>query len=321
MVSALLMALHANPAPAQTNTTSASAPTNVVVPYELVRGHIVVPARVNESRQVSLMLDTGYTINMLSAEVIESLQLKRAGKITIVGIAGEREADVYQGPTLDFGGITYTSRRVAALDQEARPRRQREDGILGSSFFRRFVIEIDFRAKTVRLHEPKSFRYTGAGEVIPLKFRKETPIVEAVINIPGRPPVHGRYEIDTGCDGGLCLGHDFVEQNKLIESAAQAEASARRGVGGSARTASGRLPQLQIGALTVNNPVANFFQDGSPVDGDLAGHIGIQVLREFRTIFDYSRQRMILEKYASANTTDLPKGNPPLAPVEIPKKD
>src|SRR5262245_2501544 len=94
MVCALLIGLHAGPARAQTNITSASTLTNVVVPYQLVRGHIVVLARVNESRQVSLMLDTGYTINMLSAEVIESLQLKRAGKITIVGIAGEREADV-----------------------------------------------------------------------------------------------------------------------------------------------------------------------------------------------------------------------------------
>jgi len=306
LVCLLLTAFRGPDASAQTSAPSTNSPPNgALISFELIRGHIVVTARANDSRPVSLMLDTGYTINMLSAEVIESLQLKRTGKITIVGIAGEREADVYEGPKFDFAELSYSPRRVSAFESEARPRRRREDGILGSGFFRRFVVEIDHQAKTVRLHEPKSYQYAGQGEVIPLKFRKETPIVEALINIPGRPAIRDRFEIDLGCDGGLCLGHDFVDQHKLIESANETQASSRQGVGGSAKTTFGHLPQLQLGAVTINNPAVNFFVESSPVDRDLAGHIGIQVLREFRVIFDYSRQRMILEKYASAKATDV----------------
>jgi len=32
------------------------------------------------------------------------------------------------------------------------------------------------------------------------------------------------------------------------------------------------------------------------VDDGLAGHVGMEVLRRFRVIFDYSRERMILER-------------------------
>jgi aspartyl protease len=305
------MSLPAEAARAQTGTNATSVPpASVTVPFDLLRGHIVMSARANGSRTVALMLDTGYTINMLSAEVVESLQLPRAGKITIVGIAGERDAEVFQGPTFDFTGLSYMPRRVATFDTDSRPRRRREDGILGSGFFRRFVVEIDFKAKNVRLHEPNGYQYTGPGEIIPLNLRRDTPSVDAFIQLPDRPPITGRFEIDLGCDGGLCLGHEFVERHKLIEAASETESSSRRGVGGSARTASGHLPQLKLGGLTINQPPANFFLEGSPVDGDRAGHIGIQVLREFRVVLDYSRRRMILATYATARGVEPATQNP-----------
>ena len=65
------------------------------------------------------------------------------------------------------------------------------------------------------LCDPKEFSYAGQGEVLPLFFRQDTPIVEAAINFTNREPLRAKFEIDTGCDGELCLGHDFVEANKL----------------------------------------------------------------------------------------------------------
>ena len=66
----LLLAFRVPDAGAQTNTAPAGPkPSGVVVPFETIRGHIIVLASANDSRQVSLMLDTGYTINMLSAIV------------------------------------------------------------------------------------------------------------------------------------------------------------------------------------------------------------------------------------------------------------
>jgi hypothetical protein len=241
------------------------------------------------------MLDTGFSITTIDPRLAELLQLKPIGKTAIAGIAGEEQADLFRGPQFDFGGISYTPRRVAALPSERKKRARRMEGILGAGFFRQFVIQVDFQAKIVQLHSPKDYNYPGGGEVVPLKFRNSTAIAEALINIPGRPAVRGQFEIDTGCDSGLCLGHDFVMANKLLELGGRTQIGGRTGVGGDAKTKLGSVPQLQLGRFTVDKPETNFFLEGSPVEGHLAGHIGIEVLRQFKVIFDYSRQRLILE--------------------------
>jgi hypothetical protein len=265
------------------------------VPLELRRGAAFVKVRVNDSEFLTFKLDTGFGVTTIHPELAESLDLKRAGNITINGIAGSERADWLSGATFDFGDVKYSPRRVVRIPSDARRSRRQRDGILGAGFFRRFVVELDAAGKTITLHNSEQFNYTGKGEIIPLQFRRDTPTVEATINIPEREPLRARYEIDSGCDGALCLGHAFVKSNKLDEAGAHRRESSRRGVGGSVETHETRLPQFQLGASRLDNVEANFFREGSPVDDDLAGHIGMGVLREFKVILDYSRRRMILE--------------------------
>src|SRR5262245_34903275 len=85
------------------------------VSFELRRGRIMVPARINGSDSLSFLLDTWYSLTMISPRHAEALGLKRTGTITIAGIAGNEETDVYTGAKLDFGSATYAPRRVAAL--------------------------------------------------------------------------------------------------------------------------------------------------------------------------------------------------------------
>jgi hypothetical protein len=182
----------------------------------------------------------------------------------------------------------------------------KRDGVLGSGFYRRFVVEVDHAAKSMVLHEPDSFEYTGKGEIVPLRFRKNTPIISASILFPEQPPIRAELEIDTGCDGGVCLGRGFIDENQLEQKLPQGERSGRQGVGGGTRTRSVKLPQLQIGKLIVEGPSADLFEKGSPADEGLAGHLGMEILRKFRVIFDYSRKQMILENYPPSGSS-VPK--------------
>lgn len=267
----------------------------VRLPLEIRRGVALVRVRVNDSKPLTFKLDTGFGVTTIHPDLVTSLGLKRAGTLTITGIAGKEQADWLSGATFDFDGFKYTPRRVATIPSDAQHSRRNRDGILGAGFFRRFVVELDPLAKQMTLHEPESFNYTGKGEIIPLQFRSDTPIVEAAIKFPKQTPVVARYEIDSGCDGALCLGHDFVKTNRLDELTAPRRNGSRTGVGGSVDTHEGRLPQFQLGTQMLTNVSANFFTEGSPAGEGLAGHIGLGVLREFKVIFDYARRRMILE--------------------------
>ena len=276
---------------------SAAVTTNsVVLPYLLQRGHIMVPARLNGSNALSLLLDTGYDLTMLHPDHVESAALKRTGRITIVGIAGEEPAGVFEGPVFDFSGVIWKPRRVAALSANNQGRSRRRDGVLGSGFFRRFVVEINSRDKTITLHEPGSYTYSGPGEVLPLTFKGTTPVVEASIHLPDQSDIKAQLEVDTGCDGAICLGKPFVDAHQLAPTNGLARTGGRVGVGGGTRTRPGHLSQLRLGKLAVENPSASFFLEGSPVDAPLAGHIGWELLRDFKVIFDYARKRMILER-------------------------
>jgi hypothetical protein len=254
----------------------------------------MVPARVNGSQPLSLLLDSGYTIPTLHPAVMDTFGLEPSGSVRINGIAGEERAPTYRGLVFDFGGATYSPFRVAAVPSE-RDQRRRRDGIIGSGFFRRFVVEFDPKQKTIRLYPPANFAYTGAGEVLPFRFKDEVPVVRASIVLGDRPALEDEFEVDTGCDSGLCLGSSFVERNKLL-APAQAEASQKFGIGGSVETTSGTLSMLRLGSIEVHEPQTDFFLKGSPVEDPLAGHIGMGVLHRFKVIFDYSRKQMIIEK-------------------------
>jgi hypothetical protein len=267
----------------------------VELPIKLRGGDLLVETRINGSEPMLFKLDTGFGITTLHPNRVEPLRLERVGHMTIHGIAGEEQADTYGGAVFDFGGATYAPRRVAVLPSEARRRRRNRDGILGAGFFRRFVVEIDVANRRLRLHDPERFSYAGAGEVIPIEFKRDTPVVEASIVLPGRAPVSARLEIDTGCDGCICLGHQFVAAHKLLEATNAAPTDSRRGVGGTADIREGTLAELRLGKLFVKDPSANFFLEGSPAGVGQAGHIGLGTLQRFKIILDYSRRQLVLE--------------------------
>jgi predicted aspartyl protease len=280
------------------NHALAAAPLTTV-PIVTARDRVMVPVSVNGSNGLSFMLDTGFSSTMIHPDLPGPLNLRRVGEIDIIGIAGEEKAPTYEGAVFDIGGVRYAPRRVAALTSDAN-RRRRRDGIIGSGLFRQYVVEIDFARKQLALYSPTNFSYAGKGEVIPLRFRRSsnTPLVAGAINTTNGAAIRGEFEIDTGCDSGVCLGHEFIEANHLLHDS-KTSAGGKFGVGGGAKTRSGHLPQLQLGSTKIDKPQTDFFVEGSPVDPGFAGHIGIGVLQRFKVIFDYSRKQMILEKPAT----------------------
>ncbi len=265
------------------------------IPINSGHSRVMIEAQVNESKPLSFLLDTGYGIDTINPDLIESLGLRRAGRLTIVGIAGEEKAATYAGAVFNLGGVSYAPRRVASLASEGERRWRRRDGILGADFFRHFVVEIDSVKKTVRLFSPTNFTYTGQGQIIPVHFIQDTPIIDATVLSPKLTIVCGRFEVDTGCDDAICLSHDFVATNNLASVSSDETVGMKHGVGGGASVRHGQLPQLQIGQLKLDQPSVSFFNEGSPAANGLAGHIGMAALKNWKIIFDYSRNRMILE--------------------------
>lgn len=257
-------------------------------------GRAIIPVKLNSTGPFWFLLDTACTIPTLHPDAAEELKLEQRGFVRIHGIAGVERAPTYPNVAFDLGGATYTPRRVAAIPSEREQSRRRRDGVIGSSFFERFVVVIDGPAKSVRLHSATNFAYSGKGEIVPFTFHAEIPVVNGTIAFPEGGLGEAQFELDTGCDSGLCLGSHYVKQHKLVERT-EGRADEKFGVGGSTETHNGSVPLLRLGGLKIEKPQADFFLEGSPVDEPFAGHIGMGVFQRYRVIFDYPRKRLIIE--------------------------
>lgn len=233
------------------------------------------------------------TITTLHPDLVDELKLLPSGTVLINGIAGQERADTFRGLLFQWDGYSYKPSRVASIPSE-RTDSRRTDGVLGSGFFKRFVVEVDPLGKSVRLHPPTNFQYQGHGEIVPLRFRDDVPVIKTTIVMPGREPIEAELEVDTGCDSGICLGAGFVQKHQLL-AAVKSNAGRKNGIGGGVATQNTSLPLLKIGKMEFRNVDADLFSKGSPVDEPQAGHLGMDALHQHKVIFDYSRRRMIIE--------------------------
>jgi hypothetical protein len=262
------------------------------MPFEFVGNHIYLQARVNDSDLLWFLLDTGASASYLDLQRTKSLGLMdQAKSVKSVSIS-------FPGVRLLNQNFSVQSLGFSAYDGHT------IDGMLGYDFINRLVIEIDYVSRTVHFYEPQNYKYSGSGEIIPLVMLEDdsggkVPLVRVWITQLGRAPIEGKLIADLALRPAITFNTPFVEANKLLHPP-QKTIQAVLGAGAMLRESRqpiGRLPNIKLGRFTIQNPVAIFFQDkqGVMASPEFDGVIGSEILRRFKVIFDYSRQRMILE--------------------------
>lgn len=296
------------------------------IPFRLYNNHIYLRVAVNGSAPLWFVLDTGAR-NIIASKHARALGLKLTPAGQAVG-NGEKTQDVFTTENVSFAlpGITVTRQKFAVLDFEnleecsneldvdargnlvkrERPRkgdeRQPFDGVLGDEFFRLFVVEVDYAAQMMNLHEPKNYKYNGRGEAIPLEVWSRYVFVRTQLASSKGVNVTGLFMIDTGHMSALMLHRPFVEKNGLLPPDNESTPFEVCGIGGGSMSRMGKLESLRLGSLDVKSPVTLFSQakDGNLISTDYDGVIGNAILRRFHVVFDHSRSRMILEPPAKS---------------------
>jgi len=176
------------------------------------------------------------------------------------------------------------------------------DGFLGYDFLSRFIVEIDYANRRVSVRDPNGFRYSGAGEVIPIEITRGNIFVSTYLTLPDRKRASGMFMVDTGWRSALTLTSPFVANQELTTAVPKTvEAVTGMGIGGPTIDTIARMPGLKLGRYEVENFVADFShaKGGVLSQGDFAGIIGAEILRRFKVTFDYPHHRMILETNAA----------------------
>lgn len=280
----------------------ASGQRGVSIPFEISgKGHIFLRVRVNGAAPLWFGLDSGTEQTLISQQQAKALKLKLRGGMQAAG-SGEETVDFALARNVSFKltGVDFTLAEVGVLPLEfASPvAGQAVGGLLGYDFIRRFVVEIDYTARLIRLYSPRGYRYRGRGEIIQIRMMDNNPYIPLKVVLPGLRPVRGMFMIDSGADTDIEFYSPFVKRYKLLNSTQETTEASALGIGGASKIRIGYASTVQIGRAVISNPTVQFSQAtrGDDARNIGAGVIGGKLLRQFKTvIFDPSRRRIIFE--------------------------
>lgn len=278
------------------------------IPFKLVTRHIVVPVTINNSRPLSFIFDTGDKVGIVDIDTAKEIGLDLHGQIRVGGAGSDTLRGSYvRAATWKLQGLENFSQPVTLaipLGRMAARFGHDFDGIIGSEFIKQFVVEVDYAAGVLRLHDKDKFTYQGAGESVPIQFNSQGhPLIEAELTPRGRAPIKGKFVLDLGSSGALALHTPLVDEHKLLESHQTIRAIGVGGAGGDVQARIGRVAELKIGRFKIAEPVALFSQDkgGAFANAALAGNIGQRIASKFKLFLDYERNRIILEPTSNFN--------------------
>ena len=307
LISTSLLGLHAAAVPAtslqtaQATAKAASAP--VIIPFELNGRHIILKGKVN-GQPLTFVFDTGDQYAIVDLDVAKRMNLELSGEVRVGGAGAAVSTGAFvknASFTLDgFEGFAQPVKMALPLGKTLSPRAGREfQGIIGQEFIQQFVVEIDYQAQVLKLHNKEKFVYNGPGESVPIKLVHGHPVLEAEVTPVGAAaPLKGRFVLDTGAGLALALYSPFVSENRLLGPDAKTIRSlGGAGAGGETTGQIGRVTELKIGNYTIKNPITMFSEDkaGAFASDQLAGNIGGRIANKFRLFLDYDRKRIIFE--------------------------
>ncbi|HMG20641.1 MAG TPA: retropepsin-like aspartic protease [Kofleriaceae bacterium] len=220
-------------------------PSVVTLPLDMLGSTPLLLVRVNGSSPLVFVVDSGASSCVLDDSLARRLRLVAVDTGAASGAGkGKVPYRSYRPDAVSFraGLARFTCPRVISLDLSGQPAilGRRIDGILGTGFFARSVVELDYETATLRLHPRDSFVYRGPGETLPLTFEHDVPHVVARLAVPGAPPADRTLLVDTG-------SQDAVDDDLLLQSKTSlTEVEGGVGLGQTYKVSFGSFSQVRL---------------------------------------------------------------------------
>jgi len=181
-----------------------------IVPFDLIDRHVMLSVRVNNSRMLKFLLDTGNKFAIIDLDRARELNLKLQREVKVAG-AGSQIITGYfvRDSSFTIAGLKEFSQPITLafpLKDLASVLGQDFDGFIGGEFIKEFVVELDYQARVISLYARDGFKYSGRGECIPLQLNPAGhPIIEAEVSPLDSEPIKGKFVLDIGSSSSLVL--------------------------------------------------------------------------------------------------------------------
>ncbi|MCP4706827.1 MAG: PDZ domain-containing protein [candidate division Zixibacteria bacterium] len=273
------------------------------IPFTIYQGDIHFSAEIN-GHKVHMLLDDGYMWDQLlfwGSPKVDSFGFIYDGE---VGVGGGSESDdalmskTASGITVTLPGGVEFSEQTAIITPYSSGNSVMWSGSVGqfsASFFKHFIVDINFDKMILTLIERDKFEYSGSGSEIPWKQSEfGIWIIPAKMNLADGREISLDFAMDLGYNTQLEV-KTYGENTIPVPKQALPKTFGRNIIGETTSGFLGRMPQIEIGGYKINDAIVDYVDSKPGKQKTYECMVGLGLLSKFNLIFDFYGQRLIVE--------------------------
>jgi len=245
---------------------------------------------------LNFILDTGSGGISLDSSTVAYLKLAVTPSDRIIrGIAGMRNVSFVRNQTLRLPGLQITGLdfHINDYDLLSSVYGMRIDGIIGYSFFSRYIVKIDYDLHQLEVWSHGTMRYPKGGYMLRPRIAN-LPVVGAYV-MDGRAAA-ANYYFDTGA--GLCflLTEQFEKDSAILKKKKKIIVTQGEGLGGKKTMRLTTVKEIRVGPYKFRKVPVHLYDDeyGLTSYPELAGLVGNDLLRRFNLVLNYQKSEIHL---------------------------
>ena len=275
-------------------------PTKFITKFpfrQLSGGVMLMQAKFNDDTTLlNFILDTGSGGISLDSATCAEFKIPHvpSGK-TINGIAGIKEVDFAKNNMLVIGDLKVKNLDFYVNDYGilSNVYGQKIDGIIGYSFFSRYIVKVNFDSLKVEVFEQGSIRYPSGGYLLHPLF---TTLPIQALTIKDQRMIEANFYLDTGAGLSFLVSQDFVQDSVFIKKKRKLLPIQTQGLGGKKRMMITMIKEVKLGPYRFRRVPTYILDDEFNATSYpfLGGLLGNDILKKFNIIFNYRKREIHL---------------------------
>ena len=269
------------------------------IPFRQYTGGVMVVTAHLKGKDQSLqfILDTGSGGISLDSSTCVTLGLNPIPSDTMItGMGQSRKVRFVFDQTLRIQSLEIPKLNFHVNDYEilSSVYGEKIDGIIGYSFFSRYIAAVNFDSSFIDVYSPGKYRYPRGGHTLKPAFTT-LPIVN--LNLRDDRRLKQRFYFDTGAGLNLLLSEKYVADSSVLLHRRKPLLTQAEGIGGRLRMRVTVIKQLKLGPYRFRRVPTYVFDDTYNVTAypQLGGVIGNDLLRRFNLVINYPKREIHLQ--------------------------
>lgn len=245
---------------------------------------------------LNFILDTGSGGISLDSSTCAEFDIQLSpSDTTITGIGGIRKVSFAFDQTLNFPGLKIEHLNFHVNDYEVLSSvyGEKVDGIIGYSFFKRYIVKVDFDSSIIEVYSPGKINYPKQGHLLHPAF---TNLPIQWLDIKDKKKLGFNFYLDTGA--GLCLlmSEKFAKDSAILLSRRKPVVTQAEGMVGKLQMRLTIIKEVRIGPYKFRSVPTYLYKDDYNVTSYpfTGGLLGNDLLRRFNMIFNYPNREIHL---------------------------